>query len=142
MSIADKETTLPDLITKSIDDKAAEFYKINRRLGTLRRGRKASPSMATPAEIATISLKTESKALHTAKDPVILSIDTCQRLVNGETTQWILTGGKDGSTHLVDLDMKSISNAKAHKMAVNSAIFAGNVIVTASDDKTVKFIYF
>jgi hypothetical protein len=59
--------------------------------------------------------KQETKSLHTAKEPTVMSIDTCTKLIDGVKSIWTLTGGKDGSAYIVDEEFKVVANAKTHK---------------------------
>ena len=108
------------------------------RLGSERRKRKTPATLATSEHLAHYTVTQETK-LHSAKDPAINSLAIYQKLVDGEPVSWILSGGNDGSMTVVDgSSLKTICTAKAHKHPIHQSIFAGETIVSASDDGTIK----
>lgn len=108
----------------------------------MRRGRKPPSTLVTPEELQSFTIKSETKkTLHTAREPLINSLSSIEKVVNSSQSEWIATSGKDGNVYVVDSgDMSIVANVKAHKASVNESIFCngGNVIVTASEDSTVK----
>lgn len=108
----------------------------NKRLGGERRKRKAPPTLATPAELATFSLKHENVKLNTGKDPLINCLAAHQAFIDG--TPKILTAGQDGSSTLLTSSLEVFASQKTHKKPVTSSCFARELILTASEDATVK----
>ena len=107
-------------------------------LATARRARKAPATLATPQDISGLSLISSTSTLHSKKDPKVNSLDMIK--VGDETL--LVSGGNDGTVYLFKDDMSgTFAWTKAHKKPVQQAAFvSAEVVVTASQDKTVKFL--
>ncbi|KAJ3325886.1 hypothetical protein HDV06_002271 [Boothiomyces sp. JEL0866] len=126
--------TLPADVVGKIDEKSEE-------LSATRRKRKAPETLSTAEEISSLQESATIKTLNTAKESAVNTVDLQVKIEDGETREWLLTAGADGSASVVDKSsFKLVASNKAHKKPVHSAKWIGNAdsFLTASADETVK----
>ncbi|KAJ3277168.1 hypothetical protein HDV01_000220 [Terramyces sp. JEL0728] len=126
--------TLPQAVVGRIEANSEE-------LSATRRKRKAPETLSTVEDISSLQESATIKTLNTAKESAVNTIDLQVKLEDGETREWLLTAGADGSASIVDKSsFKLVASAKAHKKPVHSAKWIGHTdtFLTASSDETVK----
>ncbi|KAI9207535.1 WD40-repeat-containing domain protein [Polychytrium aggregatum] len=130
-----------DGISKAIQDKMTEK---SQSLQNTRRKRKAPADLATAEQLSKYGPVLEVPSLGLSTNPGILALDLLEDEVAGVPREWILTGGRDGHSIVIEKNSgKVVADMKAHTKKINDVAWHNlgghsGMFFTAGADKQVK----